>query len=60
MTETLVIIKGYKLPGEAVWVTEQDMYEVYSKISICIDGGNEAEMIITKITDEGLFVEAIQ
>ena len=56
MTETLVIIKGYKLPGEAVWV----MYEVYSKISICIDGGNEAEMIITNITDEGLFVESLQ
>ena len=60
MTETLIIIKGYKLPGESVWVTEQDMYEVYSKISICIDDGKEAEMIITKITDEGLFVEIIQ
>jgi hypothetical protein len=60
MTETLVIIKGYKLPGESVWVTEQDMYEVYSKISICIDGDKEAEMIITKITDEGLFVESLQ
>tara|TARA_R110000751_G_scaffold201655_1_gene306376 strand:- start:209 stop:391 length:183 start_codon:yes stop_codon:yes gene_type:complete len=60
MTETLVIIKGYKLPGESVWVTEQDMYEVYSKISICIDGDKEAEMIITNITDEGLFVESLQ
>jgi hypothetical protein len=60
MTEKLVIIKGYKLPGEAVWVTTDDMYEVYSKINICIDGGDSAEMIITNITDEGLFVESLQ
>tara|TARA_R110000772_G_scaffold222931_3_gene333359 strand:+ start:430 stop:612 length:183 start_codon:yes stop_codon:yes gene_type:complete len=60
MTETLVIIKGYKLPGESVWVTADDMYEVYSKINICIDGGHSAEMIITNITDEGLFVESLQ
>ena len=60
MNETLVIIKGYKLPGEAVWVTTEDMYEVHSKISICIDGGNDKSMIITNITDEGLFVESLQ
>ena len=58
--ERLIVIKGEKLPQESCWVTEQDMYEVYSKISICIDGGKEAEMIITNITDEGLFVESLQ
>ena len=60
MTEKLVIIKGYKLPGEKVWVTTEDMYEVYGKINICIDGGEQAEMIITDITDEGLAVESLQ
>lgn len=60
MTETLVIIKGYKLPGEAVWVTEHDMYEVYNRISLCIDNNDEAEMIITDITDEGLVVQSLQ
>ena len=59
MTETLVIIKGYKLPGEAVWVTTTDMYEVYGKINLCIDEGVEAEMIITDITDEGLVVQSL-
>ena len=60
MTEKLVIIKGYKLPGEKVWVTTEDMYEVYGKISICIDSGKQTEMIITDITDEGLAVESLQ
>ena len=59
MNNTLVVIKGYKLPGEAVWVTEHDMYEVYGKINLCIDEGVEAEMIITDITDEGLVVQSL-
>jgi len=60
MTETLVIIKGYCLPGEKVWVTEHDMYEVYNRISLCIDMDVEAEMIITDITHEGLVVQSLQ
>ena len=60
MSEVLVIIKGYKLPGEAVWVTEHDMYEVYNRISLCIDNNDESEMIITDITDEGLVVQSLQ
>lgn len=60
MTETLLIIKGYCLPGEKVWVTADDMYEVYGKITICMDEGDESEMIITDITDEGLVVQQVQ
>ena len=59
MTETLVIIKGEKLPGEKVWVTAEEMYEVYGRINLCIDNNGESEMIITDITDEGLVVQAI-
>ena len=60
MTEKLIAIQGYKLPGEAYWVTEQDMYEVYSRISLCIDGAASSDFIITKIIDEGVVVELIQ
>ena len=60
MTEKLVIIKGYRLPQEKVWVTAQDMYEVHGRIRLCIDGDSEADMIITDITDEGLVVESLQ
>ena len=60
MTEKLVAIKGEKLPCEKVWVTATDMYEVYSRIELCIDGGDSSEMIITDITDEGLVVESLQ
>lgn len=60
MTEKLIIIKGEKLPGEKVWVTAEDMYSVHSRISICVDGGEQAEMIIIDITDEGLVVESLQ
>ena len=60
MTEKLVVIKGKKLPCEKVWVTAQDMYEVHGRIRLCIDGGEQAEMIITDITDEGLVVESLQ
>lgn len=59
MTETLVIIKGEKLPGEKVWVTAEEMYEVYGRINLCIDNNGQSEMIITDITDEGLVVQAI-
>ena len=59
MTETLVIIKGYKLPGEAVWITEHDMYNVYDRITLSIDNGDNAEMIITAIEDEGLVVQSL-
>ena len=60
MTEKLVIIKGYCLPGEKVWVTAEEMYEVYGRITLCIDNNGESEMIITDITDEGLIVEQLQ
>lgn len=60
MTEKLIAIQGYKLPAEDVWVTSEDMYEVYSRIDLMVDGAESAEFIITKITDEGLFVETIQ
>ena len=60
MTDKLIIIKGYRLPGEDVWVTETDMYEVYGRITLSIDGGDNSEMIITSITDEGLFVQSLQ
>lgn len=60
MTEKLVIIKGYCLPGEKVRVTATDMYEVYGRINLCIDDDGESEMIITDITDEGLVVQSLQ
>lgn len=60
MTEKLVIIKGYKLPGEKVWVTTQDMYEVYGRINLSIDDEEGVEMIIVDIKDEGLVVESLQ
>jgi len=59
VTEKLIAIQGYKLPGESVWVTTEDMYEVYSRIDLIIDGAATAEFIITRIVDEGLFVETI-
>lgn len=60
MSEKLIAIQGYKLPGEQVWVTEQDMYEVYSKIDLILDGSPSTEFIITKIVDKGLYVETLQ
>ena len=60
MSEKLIAIQGYKLPGEEVWVTQEDMYEVYSKIDLIINGEPSTEFIITKIVDEGLFVETLQ
>lgn len=59
MTEKLIAIQGYKLPAEDVWVTEQDVYEVYSRIDLVVDGAESAEFIITGIKDEGLIVETI-
>ena len=59
LNNTLVVIKGYKLPTEEVWVTADDMYNVYDRITLSIDGGDNAEMIITGIEDEGLTVEVI-
>lgn len=60
MTEKLIAIQGYKLPAEQVWVTTKDMYEVYSRIELVIDGEPMQEFIITKIVDKGLFVEVLQ
>ncbi|QDP67551.1 MAG: hypothetical protein Unbinned5350contig1004_58 [Prokaryotic dsDNA virus sp.] len=60
MTEKLVVIKGYKLPGEKVWVTTQDMHEVYGRINLSIDDEEGVEMIIVDIKDEGLVVESLQ
>ena len=60
MTEKLIAIQGYKLPGESVWVTAEDMYEIYSKIDLMIDGAPSKKFIITKIVDKGLFVEMLQ
>lgn len=60
MSEKLIAIQGYKLPGEECWVTAEDMYEVYSRIDLMIDGAASAEFIITGIKDEGLIVETIQ
>ena len=60
MTEKLIAIKGYRLPGERVWVTEQDMYEVHYKIDLIIDGAESKEFIITDIKDEGLVVQTLQ
>jgi len=60
MTEKLIAIQGYKLPCEEVWVTSEDMYEVYSKIDLMIDGSPTKEFIITSIKDEGLYVETLQ
>tara|TARA_R110002020_G_scaffold442792_1_gene653991 strand:+ start:564 stop:746 length:183 start_codon:yes stop_codon:yes gene_type:complete len=60
MTEKLIAILGYKLPGEKVWVTTEDMYEVHSKIDLIIDGAKSAKFIITDIKDEGLVVETLQ
>jgi len=57
--KSLVIIKGEKLPGEKCWVTAEDMYNVYDRIPLSIDGGDAKEMIITDITDEGLFVQTV-
>ena len=60
MSEKLIAIQGYKLPGEECWVTTEDMYEVYSRIDLMIDGAESVEFIITCIKDEGLIVETIQ
>ena len=60
MSEKLIAIQGYKLPGELVWVTTEDMYEVHSKIDLIIDGAKSAKFIITDIKDEGLIVHALQ
>lgn len=60
MTEKLIAIQGYKLPGEEVWVTTEDMYEVYSKIDLMVDGAPSSSFIITGITDKGLLVETLQ
>ena len=59
MNNTLVIIKGEKLPGEACWVTADDMYNVYDRIILSIDGGVDTELIITDIRNEGLVVDSI-
>ena len=59
INNTLVIIKGYKLPGEDVWVTADDMYNVYDRITLSVDNGDNAEMIITAIEDEGLVVQSL-
>jgi len=59
VSEKLIAIQGYKLPAEEVWVTTEDMYEVYSRIDLIIDGAPKQEFIITKIVDKGLFVEVI-
>ena len=59
LNNTLVVIKGYKLPTEEVWITEHDMYNVYDRITLSIDGGDNAEMIIIAIEDEGLVVQSL-
>lgn len=60
MSEKLIAIQGYKLPGEEVWVTQEDMYEVYSRIDLMINGAESVGFIITKIVNEGLYVETLQ
>jgi hypothetical protein len=60
MTQKLIAIQGYKLPGEEVWVTTEDMYEVYSRIDLMIDGAPSSGFIITGIIDKGLLVETLQ
>lgn len=59
MTERLIKLQGYKLPCEQVWVDPHEMYEVYGKITLNIDG-IKSELIITEITEEGLIVESLQ
>ena len=60
MNNTIIAIKGEKLPGEDVWVTADDMYNIYDRITLSIDGGDAVEMIITGIECEGLIVETAQ
>jgi len=57
--ERLIKLQGYKLPCEQVWVDPNEMYEVYGKITLNIDGV-KSDLIITEITEEGLIVESLQ
>lgn len=59
MSKRIVAIQGYKLPAERVWVTHDDMYEVYSKIDLMIDDTPLTEFVITDILDEGVVVEVL-
>ena len=58
--ERLIVLDGYKLPCENVWVDANEMYQVYGKIKLSIDGAPETELIITEILEEGLVVEVMQ
>ncbi len=60
MTERLIKLQGYKLPGEQVWVDPNEMYEVYGRITISIDNAPATELIITEVIEEGLIVELLQ
>jgi len=58
--ERLIVLPGYKLPCEQVWVDANEMYEVYSFIEIDIDSQGPVKFIITGVEDNGLIVEVIQ
>ena len=51
--ERLIILEGYKLPGEQVWVDPHEMYEVHGKIKVSIDDAPVSELIITEVLEEG-------
>lgn len=57
--QKLIILQGYKLPGEQCWVDSNEMYEVYNTITISIDNAPATDLIITEITEEGLVVELL-
>jgi hypothetical protein len=57
--ERLIKLQGHKLPCEQVWVDPHQMYEVYGRITLNIDGVT-SELIITEIIEEGLIVELLQ
>lgn len=57
--QKLIILQGYKLPCEQVWVDPHQMYEVFDKITISIDNAPTSELIITEVLEEGLIVEII-
>ena len=58
--ERLIVMSGYKLPGEQVWVDANEMYEVYHKITLDIDNQGPTELIITEVLEQGLVVEVLQ
>lgn len=58
MSKLLSLI-GYKLPCEEVWVTADDMYEVYSPIRLSVDNERDTDFIITEIVEQGLYIEIV-